>query len=71
MKGKERNKPCECGSGKKMKLCLCWQINEAHEEALIEEQWLESQRWKRNKDFKLGAAMSIIDIFGLPNSIPR
>lgn len=34
-----RNKPCECGSGKKRKLCLCWQIEEAHEAAIREDEW--------------------------------
>lgn len=36
MKGNGRNKPCPCGSGKKHKVCLCWQIELAHEEALRE-----------------------------------
>lgn len=41
MKGSERNKPCPCGSGKKAKYCLCWQIELAHDEALIEHRYRE------------------------------
>lgn len=41
MKGNERNMPCPCGSGKKRKVCLCWQIELAHEEALRENEYWE------------------------------
>jgi len=54
-----RNKPCPCGSGKKRKLCLCWQIEEAHEEALRENEWRD--KWAdpeyRERSLRLAGTM--------------
>lgn len=37
--GRDRNQPCPCGSDKKRKVCLCWQIEADHEEALLEHEY--------------------------------
>jgi hypothetical protein len=44
---RDRNKPCECGSGVKRKRCLCHVVNEAHEVALWWDQEFERKKYVR------------------------
>lgn len=57
----DRNKPCHCGSGKKRKLCLCWQIEAAYEEALREEDFRRTYVGRRRSD-KLLMAVALAQI---------
>lgn len=63
MKGNNRNKPCSCGSGKKHKICLCWQIELAHEEALREYEYRKNVGRGRGKVLQ---AIALAQVIGGP-----
>lgn len=58
----DRNKPCPCGSGKKRKLCLCWQIEAAHEEALREDDFRRTYVGGRRRSNNLLMAVALAQI---------
>ncbi len=47
-KGRDRNKPCSCGSGRKYKKC-CWDIHRVVANQVIEDGHSESYSLKNGK----------------------